>query len=251
MDNLEVTVADLRARAAFADQELRKLVDEKIDPKLKAKAKKEADKVDKEEADKIAAEEDLLKKQEKSAPGDTATDGYDARGRSKYVPGKTQPRDAQGKFRVVLARLKYDLGTSGNQGVMDKIQEAENFDSTGDYAGAVAASSELIEKIDRLDSGALNAKSVDNVRETTSDLGKVIANLPLPFENQAQKIRFSDLPPALKRLTKSLIDRVEQKIGKEDADEATAEIRGFMSGSDVYSQAEVSAQLNRLLRLLT
>lgn len=246
MENPEVTVDDLRARAAFADQELRKLVDT-VDPKIKAKAEKEAKKVEQEEADQIAAEEEAKKAQKT----ETVEDDYDEKGRKKFVPGKTQPRDAQGKFRVVLARLKYDLGTSGNQGVIDKIEEAENFDSAGDYAGAVAASSELIEKIDRLDSGALNAKSVDNVRETTSDLGKVIANLPLPFENQAQKVRYSDLPPALQRLTKSLIDRVEQKIGKEDADEATAEIRGFMSGSDVYSQAEVSAQLNRLLRLLT
>lgn len=246
MENPMVTPDDLRARAAFADAELRKLV-KGVDPKLKAKAEKEADKVEQEEADQIAAEEEA----QKIAEGDTVKDRYDEKGRKKFVSGKTQPRDAQGKFRLVLARLKQDLGTSGNQGVIDKLEEAENFDSAGDYAGAVAASSELIDKIDRLDSGALNAKSVDNVRETTSDLGKVIANLPLPFENQAQKVRYSDLPAALKRLTKSLIDRVEQKIGKEDADEATADLRGFMSGSDVYSQSEVSAQLNKLLRLLT
>ena len=246
MENPMVTPDDLRARAAFADAELRKLV-EKVDPKLKAKAEKEADKVEQEEADQIAAEEEAKKIEQ----GDTAPDSYDEKGRKKFVSGKTQPRDAQGKFRLVLARLKQDLGTSGNQGVIEKIKEAENFDSAGDYAGAVAAGSELIDKIDRLDSGALNAKSVENVRETTSDLGKVIANLPLPFENQAQKVRYSDLPPTLQRLTKSLIDRVEQKIGKEDADEATAELRGFMSGSDVYNQSEVSAQLNKLLRLLT
>lgn len=246
MDNPMVTADDLRARAAFADAELRKLVD-KVDPKLKAKAEKEADKVEQEEADQIAAEEEA----QKNLEGETVEDSYDEKGRKKFVSGKTQPRDAKGKFRLVLARLKNDLGTSGNQAVIEKIQEAENFDNVGDYAGAAAASSELIDKIDRLDSGALNAKSVGNVRETTSDLGKVIANLPLPFENQAQKVRYSDLPPTLQRLTKSLIDRVEQKIGKEDADEATAELRGFMSGSDVYNQAEVSAQLNRLLRLLT
>jgi hypothetical protein len=48
-----------------------------------------------------------------------------------------------------------------------------------------------------------------------------------------------------------LLTKVEAKIGKEDADIATEELRGFMSGSDLYSQAEVSAQLNRMLRLLT
>lgn len=247
MENPEVTVADLRARAAFADAELRKLVDERVDPKLRAKAEKEADKVETEEADQIAAEEEA----QRIAQGDTVKDSYDEKGRKKFVSGKTQPRDAQGKFRLVLARLKQDLGTSGNQSVVEKIEKAENLDNAGDYAGAVGASVDLIDTIDRLDTGALNAKSVANVRSATSDLGKVIANLPLPFENQAQKVRFSDLPPALKSLTKDLINRVEEKIGKEDADIATQELRGFMSGSDVYSQAEVSAQLNRMLRLLT
>jgi hypothetical protein len=246
MDNLEVTSDDLRARAAFADAELRKLV-EKVDPKIKAKAEKEADKVEQEEVDQIAEEEEA----EKAAKTETVEDDYDAQGRKKFVSGKTQPRDAQGKFRLVLARLKQNLGTSGNQDVVDKIEAAENLDNAGDYAGAVGASVDLIDTVDRLDTGALNAKSVDNVRGATRDLGKVIANLPLPFENQAQKVRYSDLPPALRSLTEDLIERVEQKIGKEDADEATADLRGFMSGSDVYSQAEVSAQLNRLLRLLT
>jgi hypothetical protein len=82
-------------------------------------------------------------------------------------------------------------------------------------------------------------------------LGKVIANLPLPFENQAQKIRYSDMPAALKTLTEDLIEKVEQKIGSEDADIATKELQDFMSGSDLFSQSEISAQLNRMLRLLT
>jgi hypothetical protein len=232
-------VSSLRARTEFVSGELRKLVEEKVDdPAAQAKAKKIADAVEVEDARRIEA--------------DTSKDVVDVYkdGASKYT-AKTQPRDAQGKFRLVLARLKQNLGTSGNQGALEKIQEAENFDNAGDYAGAVAASSELLGLVDRLDTGALNAKSVEGVRATTSELGKVIANLPLPFENQAQKIRYSDLPSALKTLADSLIERVEQKIGKEDADIATQDLRGFMSGSDYYSQAEVSSQLNKLLRLLT
>jgi hypothetical protein len=170
----------------------------------------------------------------------------------KFVPGKTQPRDVQGRFRLVLARLKSDLGTSGNQDVIEKIAEAENLiGNVGNYAGAVKSASDLINTIDRLDSGALNAKSVENVRAATTELGRTIANLPLPFENQATKVRFSDLPASLKSLAEDLITRVEEKIGKEDADIATKELRGFMSGNDVYSQSEVSSQFNRLLRLLT
>lgn len=174
----------------------------------------------------------------------------DEQGRIKYTP-ETQPRDESGKFRKVLARLKSNLGASGNQRALEKVKEAENLDSAGDYIGAVKAASDLIEIVDRLDSGALNADSVENVRESTGELGKVIANLPLPFENQAQKLRYSDLPANLKDLMDSLLERVEAKIGSEEADIATQEIRAFMSGSDYFSQAEISAQLNRMLRLLT
>jgi hypothetical protein len=226
----------------IASEDLRKLV-EKVDPKIKKEAKKEADKLEDEEKE--------LEKLEGEKPSvDTKEQEYDKDGRKRYT-AKTQPRDAQGKFRLVLARIKQNLGTSGNQNVIEKIQEAENLDNAGDYAGAVEASSDLIDTVDRLDSGALNAKSVDNVRNATADLGKVIANLPLPFDNQAQKVRYSDLPSALKTLTKKLISRVEEKIGAEDAEIATKELREFMSGADFYSQAEISSQLNRMLRLLT
>lgn len=169
---------------------------------------------------------------------------------AKYTP-KTQPRDGAGKFRTVLARLKTNLGTSGNQQVLDKIVEAENLDSAGNYTQAAASAGELISTIDRLDSGALNADSLANVRKATGELGKVIANLPLPFENQAQKMRYSDLPPALRQLVEDLIIRVEDKLDGPDAQAATQELKGFMSGSDVFSQSEVSAQMNRMLRLLT
>lgn len=55
----------------------------------------------------------------------------------------------------------------------------------------------------------------------------------------------------MKDLAEDMIKKVEAKIGQKDADIATAELKSFMSGSDVYNQSEISAQLNRLLRLLT
>jgi hypothetical protein len=82
-------------------------------------------------------------------------------------------------------------------------------------------------------------------------LAKAIANLPLPFQNQSQKIRFSDVPPSLATLMEDMIAKVEQKIGKEDAAEATTKLKSFMSGADVFSQGEISSEMNKLLRLLT
>lgn len=183
-------------------------------------------------------------------PGD-AKQVYDpATGRMKYT-AKTQPRDSRGKFRKVLARLKQDLGVAGLQSVLKKVQATENMEFAGNYAQADKSAGELIGIVDRLDSGALDNTSLENVRSTAAELGKVIANLPLPFTDQAQKVRYSDLPPTLKKLIDDMTDRVEKKIGKKDADIATAELRSFKSGADVYSQSEISSHLATLLRLLT
>jgi hypothetical protein len=171
--------------------------------------------------------------------------------RGKYVPGKTQPRDEYGKFRKVLARLKQDLGVAGLDAVAKKVADVEGLNEVGSYSDAAKASGELVDIIDRLDTGALNARSLENIRSTTSELGKVIANLPLPFDNPAQKVRYSDLPPALQGLIEDMITRVEAKIGQKDADIATADLKSFKSGGDVYGQSDISSQVNKLLRLLT
>ena len=186
---------------------------------------------------------DLLKKEVKGKKQAEAE-------RAKYTP-KTQPRDAKGKFRQVLARLKLDLGVSGADAALDKIEEAENLDNAGNYAGAAKAAGDLLGIIDRLDAKALNPESLENVRTSAGELGKVIANLPFAFGEDAQKIRFSDVPPALRTLMEDMIKRVEDKIGQEDADIATEGLKKFMSGSDLYNQSEISSQMAKLLRLLT
>ena len=186
--------------------------------------------------------DEVVKDVEDGAP---AVRGY------KFTPGKNQPRDVEGRFRQVLARLSQDLGDSGLQDVVDKIKEVDNITGLGDYSDAAKAGTELLNILNRLDEGSLNKVSLENVRATAAELGKVISNLPLPFTNQAQKVRFSDLPPALKDLMENMVERVEKKIGKDDAAEATEELKGFMSGSDLYSQADISSQMARMLRLLT
>ena len=191
---------------------------------------------------------ELLKERGEEIPEDPAPEA--PRSDAKYTPD-TQPRDYNGQFRTVLARLKEDLGVSGNQGVIDKLKETENYAGTGDYAGAVKSALDLKNTLDRLDDGALNAESIANVRKAAGDLSSVIANLPLPFDNQAAKIRFSDLPPALRDLVDDFITRVEDKIGSKDAKAAVAGLKAFKSGSDLFSQSEISSQMNKLLRLLT
>ena len=170
--------------------------------------------------------------------------------KGKYT-AKTQPRDDRGKFREVLARLKQNLGVAGLQDALNKVQHAEDLDFAGNYTDAAKAGEDLLGLLDRIDSNALNPQALANVKSTAAELGKVISNLPLPFGQDAQKLRFSDLPSGLKDLMTNMIDRVGAKIGKKDADIATQNLKSFMSGADVYSQAEVQSEMSKLLRLLT
>jgi hypothetical protein len=168
----------------------------------------------------------------------------------KYT-ADTQPRDARGRFRQVLARIKEDLGTSGNQDALAKIAQVENLDFAGNYTGAVQASGDLLNIIDRLDSGALNSTSLENVRSSAAELGRVISNLPFAFGDDNAKIRYSDVPPALRNLMDAMIKRVEAKIGKKDSAKATKTLQEFKSGSLYMNQAQISSEMSTLLRLLT
>jgi hypothetical protein len=203
----------------------------------------------KDEADK-QTEEEIQQAEDVKAGKTTVEDKFDEDGKSKFTP-KTQPRDAKGKYRKVLARLKQDLGVAGLQDALEKVTDAENLEFSGNYTKSAAASSDLLGMIDRLDANALNPRALENVRLTAAELGKTISNLPLPFGKDAEKIRFSDLPSGLKDLIDSMITRVEAKIGKKDSDIATKSLKSYMSGADVYSQGEVQSEMSKLLRLLT
>lgn len=234
----ESLVASMRSRIAeFA--EIKDISEEEL--KKLSEAKKEADKQTEEE---IKIAEDIR------TGKTTAKEIYNEEGRSKYTP-QTQPRDAKGKYRKVLARLKQNLGVAGLQKALLKVQDAENLEFAGNYTESAKASQELLGMLDRLDTKALNPEALENVRLTAAELGKTIANLPLPFGKESSKLRFSDLPAGLKTLIDSMITRVEAKIGKEDADIATADLKSYMSGADYYNQGEIQSQMNKLLRLLT
>ena len=237
--SLQVASMRDRIEALVAAPKDEEISDE--DLKELEEAKKEADKQTEEE---IEAAEEVKKNKGKPVKRDED-------GRQKYISGVNQPRDAKGKYRKVLARLKQDLGVAGLSRALKRVEEAENLDFAGDYAASAKASSDLLDIIDRIDTKALNPRALENVRLSARELGKAISNLPLPFGKDASKLKYSDLPTGLKDLIEQMITRVEAKIGKEDADVATQSLKSYMSGADLYSQGEIQSEMSKLLRLLT
>lgn len=172
------------------------------------------------------------------------------RARQKYS-AKTQPRMWDGRFRKVLARLKQDLGASELNQVAKEINAAEKAADAGDYQKASAASQKVIGLIDEVQAGVLDRAVEKNLREGAADLGRVLAYLPLPQGENSAKVRFSDLPPSTGRLIQGLLDRVSEQINANDAAKFTKVLRSFISGVRTMSSDELSAEMNKLLRLLS
>lgn len=177
-----------------------------------------------------------------------ATTGKSGDDDPKYTP-ETQPRDDDGKFRLILARLRDNVGVNGNEEILQKLQAIEGI-RTGDYKAASLAYADLSNTLTRIDTGAMPPGTRGTLRRASNDLANAVANLPLPFDDQAQKVRFSDLPPVLREMIQNLVTQVEAKYS-DKAPEKLEDINLFMAGGDYYSQSNVSTQLNHLMHLLT
>jgi hypothetical protein len=70
-------------------------------------------------------------------------------------------------------------------------------------------------------------------------------------QNATKEYLFVDLPPALKTLILDLMDRIEKKIGEEEASNTNHDLMRFTEGSTQYNEAQISSQMAKLLRLLT
>lgn len=172
------------------------------------------------------------------------------RARRRFT-ARTQPRQHDGRFRKILARLKENLGESELEQINDEINKAEKASVAGDYVSASKAAREVIHLVDDIETGRLEPEIEKNLRQGTADLGRVLAYLPLPQGKDAAKVRFSDLPPSTGRLIQDLIERIQGQINKKDAAKFTKVLRSFISGARTMSSDQLSAEMNKLLRLLS
>lgn len=168
---------------------------------------------------------------------------------AQFTP-ETQPRDPNGRFRRILARLKTNLGDKATDAIAKEIESAEVAQVAGNYEEMRKHGSTLIEMIDNVADGQLAQGTVKNLRNGARDLGKVMAYLPLPQGNPNAKIRFSDMPPASGEMVRAMIERVKEKLSAEDALKYTKVLDEFMAGSRTMTSDEMASNLNKLLRVL-
>jgi GTP1/Obg family GTP-binding protein len=171
------------------------------------------------------------------------------RGRSPYAV-KNQPRDYRGRFRDILARLKVDLNDADLTEAVKKVEDAEAAQDRRDYAKSADAATEVISMVDKIDEGALNPNQIQNIRNSTRELGRVIAYLPLPQGIQNAKLRFSDVPTSTQQLIQNLKQRVIDKLDADSAEKILLNINRFMSGTVQMSSDDMQRELARMLSVL-
>lgn len=168
---------------------------------------------------------------------------------AQFTP-ETQPRDPNGRFRRILARLKTNLGEKSTDQIAKKIESAEAAQVAGNYEEMKKHGTELIKMLDSVESGGLEAGTVKNLRNGARDLGKVLAYLPLPQGNPNAKIRFTDMPPASADMVRKMVEMVKEKLSAEDAEKYVEVLEQYMSGSRTMTSDEMASNLNKLLRVL-
>lgn len=168
---------------------------------------------------------------------------------AKYTP-QTQPRDPNGKFRRILARLKTNLGEKATEELAKSIEAAEAAQIAGNYEKMKEAGSDVVKMIGDIKEGDLPKGAAKNLRRGAENLGKVMAYLPLPQGDPNAKVRFSDLPPSSADLVRSMVDRVIEQLGNDKAEKYVSDLKQYMSGARSMDSDEMASNMNKLLRVL-
>lgn len=169
--------------------------------------------------------------------------------RTKFT-AKTQPRDPDGRFKKILARLKGNLGEAGTEQVAAKIQEAEAAQIAGNYAEMREHGNSLIDLIENIEEGSLRKGTAKNLRIGASDLSTAIAYLPMPQGRDTAKVRFTDVPLAMQEMVRSMVRQVEELLDSDTSEKYISVLKSYMAGGRTMSSDELSEELNKLLRVL-
>ena len=138
----------------------------------------------------------------------------------------------------------------------DDVKEYEivyEFDGSDEAISAIHKKEERRENIKVVDKESEDEDEDDDeeIPDLTDEDIEQLRKEARARNKASEKIKFSDVPPALQELIHDLIERVENKIGLEDADICSSDIKGFIAGRYEYTQSELSSQMAKHLRMLT
>jgi hypothetical protein len=163
---------------------------------------------------------------------------------------KRHPRDDKGKFRTAIARIKKAANDAGKESIEKAADRVAAAEARGDLDEVQQSTERLLKQVD---DGIDDIEDIDTAKELRrgyTSLSTAVASMPIAMGDVNQKFRFTDLPPQLQGLIKDLLKRVEAALDNETAEKASHNVKEFISGVDVLSQPDISAELSRMLRYL-
>lgn len=155
------------------------------------------------------------------------------------------PRDGEGKFRQVLARLHDALsghvGEGGEGGAagagMSKLEDAARLEDEGDTEGANRAASEAG---DALKSAAHDAAApVKGALEIAANAVHDAVTNPDDIAATDEEVHIDDIPSPIKEMLIEAVDHMEKNLNPADPDELMSKAKGFITGTNALSPSEV------------
>lgn len=162
------------------------------------------------------------------------------------------PRDDQGRFKEVLFRLEQrlqdDPAIPGAQEALDKIHDAQAAENEDHKDEAKEAASDAVLILDRAAEDIVDPDARSTISNVSEELARAIAYIPLPFDDQTQTMRWSDVPPAGQAVIENLLMRARETDDPETSVEIVEIIEGWMAGGDMITQSEFDAMVAKLVR---
>ena len=166
---------------------------------------------------------------------------------------KRHPRDVRGRFRKVLFRLRDDLDREDVEDtgeIIARIDSALDADERADEDEAKRLAEDVIHMTEDVAGGLLDEDASRTLREGYAGLSEAVSAMRnLPFGQDADKLRFSDLPGSLQSLIDDLLSRLQTE-SPELYEEHSPNLVKYKAGGDYMSQPEIQAELSKLLSLL-
>lgn len=162
------------------------------------------------------------------------------------------PRDNDGKFRDVVAKLRENLkNTPEAEEAVKELDDAAQAEAEKNFEKARLAADRAIHILDAAATGVRNIGTAETMRDAAKQLGRVIAFLPVAVGNDSVASSFEQLAPEVQNLIQDLVERAEKvRDPSEDASADLESIKGFISGGDQWTQPELNSALSRMIRIL-
>lgn len=164
---------------------------------------------------------------------------------SKYV------RDRKGRFREKLASLREALtDKEGTKEAVDAIDRAIVATDEDDLRQAKIEADKVIKTVDDVADQTVDDTDRNSLRQTGESLGRFMSEIGLPQGDEAEKMRYTDLPKEVTNLVEDLLKRLRAKVAPDIYNEIAHDLETFMSGGDYMSSDEIHSNLAKVIRML-